>query len=200
MNSIDKQVTAKVIKSKRGEIIFPEDFAMTGNPDAIRQVLHRLVKKSILVRLSPGIYLFPKLDKELGTLYPSIEEIANAIAKRDKARIIPTGVQAMNKLGLSTQVPMKIIYLTDGAPRSIRLGNRIIKFKKTTPKNLSTRNKVCGLVIQALREIGKDNVTEEQLIRIKNILAKEKPEDLIHDARLAPAWIRKIIVGVRKMV
>jgi len=200
MNSIDKQVTAKVIKSKRGEIIFPEDFAMTGNPDAIRQVLHRLVKKSILVRLSPGIYLFPKLDKELGTLYPSIEEIANAIANRDKARIIPTGVQAMNKLGLSTQVPMKIIYLTDGAPRSIRLGNRIIKFKKTTPKNLSTRNKVCGLVIQALREIGKDNVTEEQLIRIKNILAKEKPEDLIHDARLAPAWIRKIIVGVRKMV
>ena len=92
MNSIDKQVTAKVIKSKRGKIIFPEDFAMTGHPDAIRQDLYGLVKKSVLVRLSPGIYLFPKLDKELGTLHPSVEEIANAIAKRDKARIIPTEV------------------------------------------------------------------------------------------------------------
>ena len=177
MESIDKQVTAKIIKSGRGKISTIEDFAVIGSPEAVRQALHRLVKKAVLIRLSPGMYLYPKIDKELGPLYPSIDEIANTIARRDKARIIPTGTQSLNMLGLSTQVPMKIVYLTDGAPRSIKFGKRTIKFKKTTPRNLAAKSKICGLVIQALREIGKDKVSEV----------------VIHDTHLAPAWIGKIL-------
>lgn len=147
-----------------------------------------------MVRLAQGIYLYPKKDKDLGILYPSIEEIAKAIAKRDKARIIPTGVQALNKLGLSTQVPLKAVYLTDGAPRSIRVGKRTIVFKKTTPKNLSAKGEISKLVIQALRQIGKENVTNEQLAKIFSILQKEKPENITHDARVATVWISKILM------
>jgi len=198
MESIDKQIYTKISRFKRGKIVFPEDFMLTDSQVAIRQALHRLVKKEILIRLAPGIFLYPRLDKEIGILYPSTEEIANAIAKRDKARIIPTGIQAMNSLGLSTQVPMKIVYLTDGAPRTIKLGKRSIKFKKTTPKNLMAKSRVCELVIQALRIIGRNNVTQDQLNRINDVLANESREALIHDSRLAPDWIGKLMLEALK--
>jgi hypothetical protein len=193
---IEKQVHEKILNYKRGKIIFSDMFSSLGNLESINKVLFRLAQKGLLVRLAQGIYLYPKQDKELGTLYPSVEEIAEAIAKRDKARIMPTGVQALNKLGLSTQVPMKAVFLTDGTPRSILVGKRTIKFKKTTPKNLAAKSGVCGLAIQALREIGSKNVTPEQLDKIKQVLSNEKMELLANDARLAPAWIAKIILSV----
>ncbi len=196
--STDKAILGKVRSYNRGKLLFPDDFTKIGSVDAIRQTLHRLVKKDILVRLAHGIYLYPKYDDELGVLYPSIEDIAEAIARRDKARIVPTGVTAMNKLGLSTQVPLKSVYLTDGAPRSIQVGKRSIKFKNTTPKNLMAKGEISSLVIQALREIGKDKVTEFQLARINELLKKEKPENVIHDAGLAPSWITRIMLDAIK--
>jgi hypothetical protein len=108
--------------------------------------------------------------------------------------IIPTGVQALNKLGFSTQVPLKVVYLTDGAPRTVQIGKRTIKFKKTTPKNLLVKGEVTGLIIQALREIGKENVTNEQLDKLKKLLKKESKTILEHDARLGPSWIARIIL------
>jgi len=194
MSSIHCQVVKRIEQEGRGKVIFPSDFISISNTENIKKVLLRLEQKERLVRLSRGIYLYPKLDKELGILQPSIEDIAKAIAKRDRARIVPTGVLALNKLGLSTQVPMKVVYLTDGAPRSIQLGKHSIKFKKTTPKNLMARGEISSLVIQALREIGKDNATEEQLTRIHDLLLKEDTEDIIHDSQVAPAWIARILM------
>ncbi|MDZ7772202.1 MAG: DUF6088 family protein [Balneolaceae bacterium] len=86
-------------------------------------------------------------------------------------------------------------YLTDGSPRSIQVGNRKIKFKRTVPKNLAVKGKICGLVIQGLREIGKGNATDRQLAKIEELLEKEDPETVKHDAKLAPAWIRKIMLN-----
>ncbi|RLD57156.1 MAG: hypothetical protein DRJ05_10185 [Bacteroidetes bacterium] len=196
--STDKVILNKVRRYNRGKLLFPDDFTGTGSVDAIRQTLHRLVKRDILVRLAHGIYLYPKHDPELGILYPSIEDITKAIARRDKARIVPTGITAMNKLGLSTQVPLKSVYLTDGAPRSIQIDNRSIKFKKTTPKNLMAKGEISSLVIQALREIGKDNITEFQLTRINELLKNEETENVIHDSGLAPAWITRIMLDAIK--
>jgi hypothetical protein len=193
--SIEDQILKKLKDNKRGKIFFPASFSKIGSPDAIHQALGRLEEKKILLRLAKGIYLYPKVDNELGVLYPPIDEIALAIAKRDKARIIPTGVQALNKLGLSTQVPMKVVYLTDGAQRSIRIGNQTIKFKKVTPKNLATKGEISSLVIQALREIGFDKATDEQIKALKILLQKEKTENVKYDAMLAPAWISKIMLS-----
>jgi hypothetical protein len=124
---------------------------------------------------------------------PSAEEVAIAIAKRDKIRVIPTGSYALHALGLSTQVPMKIVLLTDGSPREIQVGNRTIKFKKTSPKILSCRGEISRLVIQALKEIGLNNQTELEEEKILNLLKKENRQDLIDDIKLAPVWIQKIM-------
>jgi hypothetical protein len=89
-----------------------------------------------------------------------------------------------------------VVYLTDGAPRTVQIGKRTIKFKKTTPKNLLVKGEITGLVIQALREIGKENVTNEQINRVEKLLKNESNTNLEHDARLAPSWISKIILKV----
>ena len=191
--SIEDQIFKKIKDNKRGKIFFPASFSKLGSEAAIHQALKRLAEKGILLRIAHGIYLYPKTDPELGTLYPPIDEIAKAIAKRDKARIVPTGVQALNLLGLSTQVPMKVVYLTDGAQRNISIGKQSIKFKKTSPRNLAAKGEISGLVIQALREIGKDNASADQLLIINELLQKEDPANVRYDAGLAPAWISKIM-------
>lgn len=186
---------AKILQDMpKGSILFVDDFLDVGSPDSIKKALYRLTnEKGLLIRLAHGIYLYPKIDKELGILYPSTEEIAKAIARRDKARIIPTGVYALNRLGLSTQVPMKIVYLTDGAARSIKIGKRTISFKKTSPKNLMTKGEISMLAIQALKELGQNNIDDEIFKQLIIVLKKETEENILHDAKLAPAWINKIL-------
>jgi len=191
--SVQTRIENEIKSMKRGSILFPSNFDDIGNVEVVKKSLLRLENKKFLVRLAHGIYLYPKQDKLLGVLYPTIEEIAVAIAERDKARIIPTGTAALNKLGLSTQIPMNIVFLTDGAPRSIVVGKRTVKFKRTSPKNLAVKGEITSLIIQALKEIGKDNVTAAQLEKIKRHLEKEKQEIIEHDAKLAPVWISKIM-------
>ena len=191
--SVQTRIENEIKSMKRGSILFPSNFDDLGNVEVVKKSLLRLENKKFLVRLAHGIYLYPKQDKLLGILYPTIEEIALAIAERDKARIIPTGTTALNKLGLSTQIPMNVVFLTDGTPRSIIVGKRTVKFKRTSPKNLAVKGKITSLVIQALKEIGKDNVTAVQLEKIKIHLEKEKQEIIKNDAKLAPVWISKIM-------
>lgn len=196
---IEAKVAERLQETPKGSVLFVSDFLDLGSPDSIKKALYRLTnEKSLLVRLAHGIYLLPKTDQELGILYPSTEEIAKAIARRDKARIIPTGVYALNRLGLSTQVPMKIVYLTDGATRSIKIGKRTISFKRTSPKNLMTTGEISTLAIQALKEIGQNNVDDDILKQLKVVLKKETQENILHDAKLAPAWINKILTKFAK--
>ena len=195
--SVEGQIFKKLRGNKRGKIFFPSNFLKIDSYEKIHVALGRLEKKQVLVRLAHGIYLYPKIDKELGILYPPIDEIAKSIAKRDKARIIPTGIQAINLLGLSTQVPMKVVYLTDGTQRDISIGSQSIKFKKTSPKNLAIKGKISGLVIQALREIGNGKINDEQINSIFKLLQKENPEHVKYDAALAPAWISRIMLSVK---
>lgn len=191
---VENKIAEALKTIPKGSVLFVDDFLDYGNPESVKKALLRLKEKEILVRLAHGIYLNPKIDKELGILFPSTEEIANAIARRDKARIVPTGVQALNKLGLSTQIPMKMVYLTDGAARTVNVGKRTITFKKTSPKNLLTKGEISSLAIQALKTIGQNKVDDNTIERIQAILKKEKKENIINDAKLSPAWINKILM------
>ena len=191
---IEAKVASKLEKLPKGSVLFVDDFLDYGSSESIKKALLRLKEKGLLVRLAHGIYLYPKTDKELGILFPSTEEIAKAIARRDKSRIVPTGVQALNKLGLSTQVPMKVVFLTDGAARSIKVGKRTITFKKTSPKNLLPKGEISSLAIQALKTIGQNKLDNDTLKKLQTILEKEMKENILHDAKLAPAWINKIIM------
>lgn len=193
MITIDDQIIAKIKKARGGSLYFIEDFLHFGSSKAVGKALERLVKRDELTRVAAGIYSRLKTHAIFGKIQPSTEDIAKAIAKRDKARIVPTGTLALNALGLSTQVPLKIVYLTDGAARTIKVGRRTIKFKKSSPKNLSAIGQISKLVIQALKEIGKYNVTEEEIDIILKHLKKEETHRLEHDIKLAPEWIRTIM-------
>lgn len=185
----------EVIKSfPKGSIFFAKDFLEYGNAASIRKALARLTNKKILVRLTHGIYLYPKIDKEYGVLTPSTDDIANAIARRDNVRIATTGVEAMNLLGLSTQVVMNSVYLTDGSSRTIKVGKRKITFIHASPKNLATKGHISSLAIQALKTIGKQNVNQKMINRIEEVLQKEKKENILHDAKLAPVWISNTLI------
>lgn len=196
--SIQRRLFERIVQKGKGSLIFLSEFLELDSGDAVRKGISRLVKEKIIVRLGQGIYLYPKYDPEFGTLYPSTEEIAEAIAAQEKARIIPTGAQALYKLGISTQVPLKAVYLSDGIRRTIKLGKRTITFKITTPKRLATKGKISSLVIQALRELGKDQVDDQLLRQIKKSLRKEDPEKLRYDAKLAPEWIATILFSLSK--
>lgn len=192
-NTVEANVLNAIRQAKRGAIFFVESFLFAGNAKAVNKALERLVAKGEIVRIATGIYVRPKQSKLLGSLTPGTEEIAAAIARRDKARIVPTGVYALNRLGLSTQVPLNAVYLTDGAARKIKIGNRSILFKKATPKNLAAIGEISSLVIQALKTIGKDKVEPREEKRVLELLRKEKQKNIEHDIVLAPEWIRKIM-------
>ncbi|NEW84348.1 MAG: hypothetical protein GZ094_18555 [Mariniphaga sp.] len=193
MESIENKIITKIKKAKGGSLFFAEDFLRFGSAKAISKALERLEEKKELSRVARGIYARLEKDPILGPVMPGTEAVAKAIAKRDRARIVPTGALALNALGLSTQVPMNVVYYTDGAARKIDLGKRKITFKKTTPKNLSAIGRISSLVIYALKEIGNQRITEQEKKIILGHLKNEEQSRLEHDIRLAPEWIRKIM-------
>jgi hypothetical protein len=192
-SSFENLILDKVSKITKGSLFFTEDFIEFGSAKSIAKALERLVNQKKLSRVARGIYAQLEVSPMLGELLPTTEKIAQAISRRDMARIMPTGALALNALGLSTQVPMNVVYLTDGAARKIEIGRRKIVFKKSVPKNLAAKGKISGLVIQALKDIGKDQVTDHELNVILGHLRKEEVSDLQHDIKLAPEWIRSIL-------
>lgn len=191
--SIEDKILERIEAFPKGELLLPTDFSDLGSSEAVRLSLFRLEKKDVISRVAQGIYVRSKESSLIGKLVPSAEEVAEVIAKRDRIRTVPTGSYALNALGLSTQVPMNIVLLSDGSPREIKVGKRKIKFKKTTPKNLLAKGKISRLVIQALKEIGNGKVTADEEQKILDLLRKEDEKELKHDIALAPVWIQKIM-------
>ena len=187
MQSLEDRIITSISKRGRGTIVSPLDYAGYGDSKAVQKAFERLTATEKLIRVARGVYCYPKIDKVLGLgiLYPTIEEVAAAIARRDKAKIVPTGTHALNKLGLSTQLP----------PRKVKLeGNRGIQFKHTAKKNLAFQNEIAMLLTFALREIGENNITDTQLAHIRNLVKSIPFETIKKDFALIPAWIRKIIL------
>jgi len=191
--STDDHIVKKIRSHKSQRLFFVENFVDVADYKTVSKALERLVDDKVLIRVATGIYARYKEDPMFGIILPTTEQIAEAIAKRDKARIIPTGMYALNALGLSTQIPLNVVYLTDGTARKIKAAHRTIQFKKTSPRNLAARGRISSLVIQALKAIGKDKVTEEEKRKILKLLKEENGTTLEHDIRLAPEWIRKIM-------
>ena len=128
-NVLTKQIRERIELQGENTLYIVRDFADLNNDGLVTRALSRLEKEGMLVRISQGIYLYPMRNR-FGILKPSIDDIAVAIAQKDKARIIPSGLTALNKLGLSTQVTMNAVYLTDATAREIKIGNRTIVFKQ----------------------------------------------------------------------
>jgi len=197
--SIEKKVLDQIKKRGRGNFLFASDFLEFGEQKSVSKALERLMKEETIIRISRGVYYYPRIDKAigLGLLYPTLEDIAEGIAKRDKARIVPTGLYALNRLGFSTQVPMNIVYLTDGSERKLNLSNGTsIQFKSTAPKNLAFQSELAMLLTFAYKTLGKENITAEVLTRTEELLTKDEEQRVKHDFNLMPAWVSSIIKSI----
>lgn len=191
--SIDSRILNRIYGLGRGAVVIPGDFLDLGSRRAVDLTLHRLTKKGTLRRLARGIYNYPKKHPKLGLLMPPAEAIAKALANRDKLRLQPSGAYAANLLHLSEQVPTKIVFLTEGPSRKVRIGRQEIILKRTTPKNMATAGQISGLVIQALRWLGQDHVTPRLISTIHRNLTDDDKRQLRKDLVFAPAWIADIM-------
>jgi hypothetical protein len=199
MQSVTNKIEEVIKKHKKGKLYFTSDFASFGSGEAVKKALQRLQKSGILMRVAHGIYYYPKTCKKYGgfSVLPTVEDIAHGIAKRDKVRIVPTGSYALNALGLSTQVPVNAVFITDGAPRRIAIGKgKGILFKHTSEaRSLAYKSKLLMLIVSALREIGEGRVTSQQLHIVKSHLVNVSQQELNHDLQLMPIWVRKILLS-----
>ena len=195
-DSIDNKILISLKKRGKGTVFSTEEYAHYGDPDTVQKALSRMARKGTLLHICHGIYCYPKVDKTLGlgTLHPTFETIAQVIAKRDKVRIFPAGALAQNMLGLSTQVPMNVVYLTDGSNRKVNVKNgRGILFRHVSPKKLAFKDKLAMLITTALKEMGEKSVTDEHKHQLKKVLERHPEPFTTHDMKLMPLWIRNLI-------
>ena len=190
--TIDSKIVSRIRGHGRGWVFTPNHFRDLGSRNAIASALKRHKQVGMIRQLGRGLYDYPKHDPQLGLLQPSTDDIAKALAGRDAARLQPTGAYAANLLGLSSQVPMTVTYLTDGLSRTVQIGKRQIILKRTTPRNMYTAGRISGLVIQALRHLGQQNVDDKVIGQLDRRLDAEAKYQLMKDIRYAPAWIADI--------
>lgn len=189
MKSIDNMVLSRVYGSGRGSVFTTSSFLDLGSRAAVDKALSRLVQKGTLRRLARGLYDYPKSHPLIGVLSPNPDAIAKALGGKLAIRFQPTGAYAANLLGLSEQVPVKIVFLTDGPSRMVRIGNQEIRLKHTTPRNMATAGRVSGLVIQALRHLGARYVDDRTIAILRRKISERDKKQLLKDIAYAPAWV-----------
>jgi len=198
MESIQDTVMAALRGHGTGWVFTSRHFSAIGTPHAVLMSLIRLRKKRIIRRLARGLYDYPKQHPKLGTLAPTPEAIAQALADRDSTRIQPSGAFAANRLGLSEQVPMRVVFLTDGSSKKIRVGRQEIVLKHTTPRNMATAGTTSGVVIQALRHLGQKHVDGKVVARLRRRLNHKDRKQLLQNLSFAPAWIAAWMRSIAK--
>lgn len=189
--TIRRMILRRAHKLPPGAVFSPASFADLGTPYAVGMALARLVRAGAIRRVSRGLYDVPRQHPTLGALSPDADAVARSLAGRDRIKLQPTGAYAANLLGLSDQVPMKIAYLTDGTPRALRVGNRQINLRHTTPRRMAAAGRVSGLVINALRWLGQQHVSADTLAPLRQRLSAKDKKQIQVDAHLAPVWVAK---------
>jgi hypothetical protein len=185
----------ELIKAKGRGFVFTTKYFSSKADDVsvVTSALSRLVQKNVIRRLAHGLYDLPELHPKLGAIMPSTEKVIEAIKTSEAIDVQPTGAYAANLLGLSTQIPMHIELYTSGPKKIIRFGRQEILLKPTTPKNMIGAGTKAGLILHALRQIGKENVSAEMIVYIKNHLEEKDLKQIKKQAQFAPAWIAKIL-------
>lgn len=178
-------------------VLFRSDFPEY-HSEFVGETLAELTKEGVLVKLAQGIYAKPRMSR-FGAVLPSVEKIVQAIAVRDNAKVLPSGMTALNALGLSTQVPMNYTYLTTGSERTVKLTNRQVVLKRGVPKNFWYETRLIALLVQALKTLKQENVGQEELQIIRSLIEKEQDKEaLAKDVDKMPAWMKRLIKPMLK--
>lgn len=185
----------EIIKAKGEGFVFTSRYFSSKADDVsiVTSALSRLVQKKAIRRLAHGLYDFPEVHPRLGQLMPTTERVIEAIKASEAIVVQPTGAYAANLLGLSTQIPMRIELFTNGPRKKIKFGKQEILLKPTTPKNMIGAGNKAGLILHALRQIGKDNVTDEMIMQIRSKIEEHDIKHIKKQIQFAPVWIANIM-------
>ncbi len=194
MQSVVDKVIRRIRGKGKGHVFTSKQFLDLGGRAAVDQALSRLARRGLIRRLKPGIYDYPRVNPRFGgALAPSQDEVAQAVAKKNGIRILASGAQAANILGLTKQVPAKRIFLTDGRSRTIKIGNQTLVFRHAAPKTMIHGSRPGKAVIQALRYLGRDRVSKSVITKLRNTLSVKDKADLVKALEYAPDWLRPAV-------
>lgn len=194
MQLTESIIQEQILSQGKGFVFTSKYFSSKANDvSVVTSALSRLVQKRIIRRLAHGLYDLPEVHPKLGEIMPTTEKVIEAIKKSEAIEVQPTGAYAANLLGLSTQIPMKIELYTNGPKKKIQFGKQEINLKPTTPKNMVGAGTKAGLILHALKQIGKNNITDDIIERIKQQIEQKDITSMEQQAQYAPAWIAKIM-------
>ena len=188
--TIENKLSYRIRGNGSGWAFSPKDFLDLGGRPTVDSALHRLTRRGEVRRVVRGIYDYPRFSKLLDQqLSPDVDQVARAIARKFGWRIQPSGAIAANLLGLSTQVPARAVYLSDGPDRSYKIGNTTLAFEHTALKEAGFKLRESGLIVQALKSLGPERVTSEVISKIRAWLPEALRTKVLADTRMATGWV-----------
>lgn len=190
MQSLENKIINRVYGNGRGWVFFKNDFLDLGSAGAVDQALGRLMKSQRIRRVMRGLYDYPKYSKLLEQyLSPDVDQVAHALARKFGWTIQVSGNTALNILGLSTQVPTRYLYLSDGKSRSYKVGNQELSFKKTLLKDIGLKYPESALLVQAIKALDKRHLSGEACRQVRTYFSEKARERILKDSRYTTAWV-----------
>lgn len=188
-----QKIKDRILRAGEGAVFTPSHFLDLGTRSSVDQALSRLVKKGLIRRLLRGLYNYPETNPLIGFVTPSPFQIAKAFADAGGHRLLPPSDVAANSLGLTTQVPAKIRFHSDGPSRTYVIGKQVIKVTHASARTMVGAGRVSGVVFQALRYFGAKRVNDTALRKIAENLTAEDKKVLYKDSLATPLWIQKAV-------
>jgi len=194
MQSIENKILSRIYGNGRGWTFFQKDFSDLGSRTAIDNALTRLLEKGTIRRVLRGLYDYPRYSELLsGQLSPDLNQVARALARKFGWRIQPSGAAAMNMIGLSTQVPAKVVYLSDGPNKSYQVEQTTLIFENTALKDSGYKWPESSLIVQSLKSLGANHISDDVVDRIRKWLKPELRSKILKDTRSTSSWIYEAI-------
>jgi len=197
--TVEEKILSRIYGNGRGWAFSQADFADLGTRSAIDLTLHRREKEGLIRRVIRGIYDYPRHSELLKkSISPDIDQVAHALARKFAWRIQPDGATAQNLLGLSTQVPARVVYLSDGPDRSYTIGKTSLAFEHTALKEAGFKLRQSRLLVQALRAYGEDRITPKILTQIRKQFDPALRKKILLDTKTATGWIYAAIQEIAR--
>ena len=190
---IASKIKQRIVRKGRGAIFAPSDFLDIGSRAGVDHALSRMARRGMTRRLARGLYDYPRESPHFGLLLPSPDDLAKAIARKSNYVLQWSPAMAANKLGLTSQVPAKVTYMTNGPARTAKIGRLEIRFRHSSPKTLVGAGQITGAVFQALRYVGKDRVDSQVIGKLARALDDENRKLLAKQSKHVPAWMRPLV-------
>lgn len=197
--SVSDRILTRVRARGRGTVFTPSDVIDCGSRAAVDQALSRLAKRGVIRRIGHGLYDYPRVSERLGVRSPNPDAVAKALAAETGSRVQPAGARAANAIGLSDQVAARAVYLTDGPTRKVRIGRQVVELRPASPRNLVGAGTTAGLVIQALRYLGRERVDDRVVQHLRRTLSVEDKRLLAREAHKAPTWMRPYLEDIGRV-